>query len=73
MLLFLRYKKFFGLRDFIHFINYIRRKRQDDLDPQLVMKALERNFNGCDYECFHDICAPFLEKVNSNKTYFSGF
>ena len=56
------FSQFFGLRDFIHFVNYLRRHRADMLSPQLVMKALERNFNGSDN--FEQICNMFLSKVN---------
>ena len=54
---------FFGLRDFIQFINYFRRKRErgETLSPQLVMQALERNFNGSDnFECY---CQIFLQNT----------
>ena len=54
------FARFFGLRDFIQFVNYLRRKRDDkpDLTPQVVMHALERNFNGS--EDFETICSEFL-------------
>ena len=54
------FARFFGLRDFIQFVNYLRRKRDDnqDLTPQVVMHALERNFNGT--EDFEKICSKFL-------------
>ena len=42
------FSQFFGLRDFIHFVSYLRRRRIQMLTPQLVMQALERNFNGSD-------------------------
>ena len=51
----------FGLRDFIHFVSYLRRRRTQMLTPQLVMEALERNFNGSDN--FEKICNTFLKKV----------
>ena len=59
------FEKFFGLRDFIHFINYIRRERTLDISPQLVLESLERNFNGTT-EGFDHICKTFLEKVATN-------
>ena len=55
------FEKFFGLRDFIHFINYIRRERKVDITPQLVLRSLERNFNGT--KDFEDICSVFLKEV----------
>ena len=67
-------RKFFGLRDFIHFINYLRRRRTEGLTPQLVMEALERNFNGVywaqpeERESFQGICQLFLNKVNISKS-----
>ena len=61
------FEKFFGLRDFIHFINYIRRERKFDITPQLVLQSLERNFNGT--KGFEYICSVFLEKVHNNTTY----
>ncbi len=59
-----RFARFFGLRDFINFISYLRRKRQKMLDPQLVMEALERNFNGVSKEEFAYICKLFLRAVS---------
>ena len=56
------FEKFFGLRDFIHFINYIRRERAVDITPELVLQSLERNFNGTT-KGFDHICSVFLEKV----------
>ena len=56
------FEKFFGLRDFIHFINYIRREQAVDITPELVLQSLERNFNGTT-KGFDHICSIFLEKV----------
>ena len=61
----LNYKKFFGLRDFIHFISYLRQKRREMLSPQLVMEALERNFNGVEKRQFLWISQLFLQCVSS--------
>ena len=57
------FAKFFGLRDFIHFVNYLRRKHDQDqvLTPQIVVQALERNFNGS--EEFDAICKKFLQAI----------
>ena len=61
-------KRFFGLRDFIHFINYLRRRRTSGINHQLVMEALERNFNGIYWpnklETFEAICRSFLHCVS---------
>ena len=61
--------KFFGLRDFIHFVHNIRRKCvQKDTNlslpqvGQLVMESLERNFSGS--QQFSEICEVFLERVS---------
>jgi len=40
------FKNLFGLRDFIHFATYLRRKQSHFLDAQLVIQSLERNFKG---------------------------
>ena len=56
-----RFENFFGLRDFIHFINYIRRNRQGSVNATIVLRSLERNFNG--KEDFEYICSIFLDKV----------
>ena len=55
------FSQYFGLRDFIHFVSYLRRRRMQMLTPQLVMEALERNFNGSDN--FEKICKTFLNMV----------
>jgi len=55
------FKNLFGLRDFIHFATYLRRKQSHFLDAQLVIQSLERNFNGT--KRFADICQIFLSKV----------
>ena len=57
------FKTFFGLRDFIHFISYLRRKKHSMLSPQLVMEAVERNFNGVKEQYFQQICELFLQAV----------
>lgn len=56
-----RFSSFFGLRDFIHFVNYLRRRRDEKnpLSHKLVMEALERNFNW--FEKFKHISRMFLE------------
>ena len=62
-----QFSKFFGLRDFIQFINYLRRKKDEGqaiLSPQLVMQALERNFNGS--EEFESVCKKFLQAIGSH-------
>ena len=56
------FKHFFGLRDFIHLVNYLRRKRHNTLNAQVVLEALERNLNGSDK--FEHICEQFLITVS---------
>ena len=62
------FAKFFGLRDFIHFVNYLRRKKDlgQVLSPQIVMQALERNFNGCEPEEFEKICKRFFKAIDAS-------
>lgn len=55
------FNHFYGLRDFIHFVNYLRRRRGQMLNVQVVMEALERNFNG--YEKFDKVAESFLNSV----------
>jgi hypothetical protein len=64
------FKKFFGLRDFIHFVGYIRRHLGDstELAPDLVLRALERNFNGVGPEEFKCIANRFLSRIGHDST-----
>ncbi len=50
----------FGLRDFIHFLSYLRRKCDEKkiITSQLILQAIERNFNGLDN--FDTVCKSFL-------------
>ena len=60
-----QFSDFFGLRDFIHFISYIRRKSDVTKKfAQLVIEGLERNFNG--YNDFLNNCNAFLFEINSS-------
>ena len=57
------FKQFFGLRDFIHFVKYLKRKSLDNhIDAQVVLESLERNFNGSAE--FEKITKQFLAKVS---------
>ena len=60
-----KFARFFGLRDFIQFVNYLRRKRDEGqvLSSHLVMQALERNFNGSVE--FENICKKFLQVIGT--------
>ena len=58
-----KFSQYFGLRDFIYFVSYLRRHRDQVFTPQLVMKALERNFNGS--KDFNMICNSFLSEVRT--------
>ncbi len=65
-----QYKNFFGLRDFIHFVTFLRRRIFDHGDmftDKLVLQALERNFNGSDEP--HKLWDIFLSKVCSHVFY----
>ena len=71
----LKLSKFFGLRDFIHFVQYIRYKceqRGADLSlhqvGQLVTESLERNFSGS--QQFSEICVTFLHWVSFTLMYY---
>ena len=57
------FSRFYGLRDFIHFINYLERNRKKGITEHLVLRALERNFNG--HKMFDTICKEFLGAVSS--------
>ena len=59
------FASFFGLRDFIHFVSYLRRKALlygGYISDEFIQCALERNFNGT--RDFSDICKIFLGKVS---------
>ena len=62
-----RFSKFYGLTDFIHMIGYLRRNR-DGLNKlgfnkeELVLKAIERNFNGLNYVEFAEVANMFITK-----------
>ena len=60
-------KKFFGLRDFLYFMYYLRNHCSEMLSPQIIMEGLERNFNGSDH--FADICKLFLPNVGTSLHY----
>ena len=51
------FKKLFGLRDFIHFIIFLRRKRKEFLGQHLIRQSLQRNFNGSNR--FDEVCKIF--------------
>ena len=48
-------------------IHYLRRKKASTITAQLVMAALERNFNGC--EEFDTICEQFIRHVSGTVSY----
>ena len=62
-----RFSKFYSLTDFIHMIGYLRRNR-DILNKrgfnkeELVLKAIERNFNGQDNVEFAEVANMFITK-----------
>ncbi len=58
----LLHQRLFGLRDFIHFVTYLRRKGRRYLDAQLMLEGLERNFNGS--RNFRELCQIFFEEVS---------
>ena len=62
------FSSFFGLRDFMQFVSYIQRSCDENeaISPQLVLQALERNFNGTDE--FDDICEKFFKAIGASFT-----
>ena len=54
------FSSFFGLRDFMQFVSYIQRNfgREKVISTQLLLHALERNFNGSEF--FDRICKRFF-------------
>jgi hypothetical protein len=57
------FQEFFGLRDFIHLGHYLKRNAaMNMLDPQCLMEAIERNFNG--YQDYENVCQQFLQANN---------
>lgn len=57
------FNQFYGQRDFMHFVSFLRRKRGNGLiNDNIVLQALERNFNG--HENFPKVFDFFLEKVS---------
>ena len=58
-----KFMQFFGLRDFINFVTYLRRKSHDrPINAQMVLEAVERNLNGSDE--FETICKQFLATLS---------
>ena len=59
-----KFKSFFGLRDFLHFVRFLRKRRGNGvLNEEIVLEALERNFNG--HEDFPNVCNYFLNEVRA--------
>jgi hemicentin len=57
------FKRFYGLRDFIHFINFLQRQRSKrGITEKVVMHSLERNFNGS--KLFDSIAKEFMNVVS---------
>lgn len=55
------FKDFFGLRDFVHLLHYLRRQQGQPLTSRVVLRALERNFNGS--VSFEDLVEKLMEGV----------
>lgn len=65
--------RFFGLRDFIHMIMFLRRRAslRDSvlhISVETMLHSLERNFNGVSNEKFSNICASFLAILLKDKS-----
>eukprot|EP00947_MAST-08B_sp_MAST-8B-sp1_P003662 g3662.t1 len=58
------FEELYGQRDFVHLIRYITYKSLEnnlgDLTPELVTRAVERNFGGCTPDVFRGILNKFL-------------
>ena len=58
-----QFNHFYGQRDFMHFVSFLRRKRGHGLlNEDIVLQALERNFNG--HEDFSKVFDFFLKTVS---------
>lgn len=58
------FRNFYGQRDFMHFLSFLRRRRGNGLiNEEIVLQALERNFNG--HENFTQVFDYFLKVVSS--------
>ena len=66
ILLCFRFTNFFGLRDFIHLVNYLRREtkgrvqmliQNEAMRTELVLGGVQRNFNG--HQHFDEVCKVF--------------
>ena len=61
---------FYGQRDFIHFVNYLRRNRGHGvLTDKLMLEAVERNLNG--HENFDEVLKLFFTNVSTIATWIS--
>lgn len=58
------FSKLYGLRDFIYFIMFLRRKGKHSVTPQTIVLGLERCFNGS--KDFSKLCHVFLQEVSFN-------
>lgn len=60
-----QFRNFFGLRDFMHMIHYIRRNCDSTtgISPNLILRALERNFSGVGKCQFRRVLQVFMTKV----------
>lgn len=60
------FSSFFGLRDFMQFLSYLQKNwdKKVFFSSQMVMQALERNFNG--HDDFDKICVTFLCAFDKN-------
>lgn len=72
-----RLKKFFGLRDFYHFLRYIQRRLTDasqvtEINKSfgfyvLMLPSLERNFNGISDLDFIFLCKMFFDQLEKGR------
>eukprot|EP01118_Nematostelium_gracile_P019435 TRINITY_DN9005_c0_g1_i1.p1 TRINITY_DN9005_c0_g1~~TRINITY_DN9005_c0_g1_i1.p1 ORF type:complete len:134 (+),score=23.44 TRINITY_DN9005_c0_g1_i1:227-628(+) len=62
----------FHLRDFVYFLRYLRKHGSKDaiyvdVTPDLLLKAIQRNFNGVSPESFDKIVGLFFDEVQKTQ------
>ena len=59
--------EFFHLRDFVYFLRYLGREvknKVDPMEPQVLVRALRRNFGGVEERMFREVVAIFGDSAN---------
>lgn len=66
-------KNWIGMRDFYHFIRFIRKSSAPDsidITPELLLQSLERNFNGLKQPIFRKIVKTFFDECSKESPSF---